>query len=185
MFSVHTTLWGWAENHLKLWSALWLGANHRQRDRCILMCVFTSAWAFKSLLQFLWEVPQEHPRGWCKCRTGQLSGESLGGLESGTVRVEALWRINFRGACWALILCLGHCQILAKHVGVKGMTEGRVLHKQIEGGQSRSPHFCERVTEQKWPTRVKAFTVEERSWKVARRAQVQGEVWLSCPVFFF
>ena len=65
------------------------------------------------------------------------------------------------------------------------MTEGRVLHKQIEGGQSRSPHFCERVTEQKWPTRVKAFTVEERSWKVARRAQVQGEVWLSCPVFFF
>ena len=59
-------------------------------------------------------------------------------------------------------MCLGHCQILAKCVGVKEMSEGRVLHKQIEGGQSRSHHFCERVTEQKWPKRVKAFTVEER-----------------------
>lgn len=42
------------------------------------------------------------------------------------------------------------------------MTERRVSHKQIEGGQSRSHHFCERVTKQKWPKRVEAFTVEER-----------------------
>lgn len=42
------------------------------------------------------------------------------------------------------------------------MTEGCVLHKQIEEGQSCSHHFCERVTKQKWQKSVKGFTVDER-----------------------
>lgn len=92
----------------------------------------------------------------------QHSGDGLGGLESGTMPMEALWPVDFVGAYWALILCLGHCQILAKLVGVKEMTGGRVLHKQTEEGQRCSHHFCERVTKQKWRKRVKGFTVEER-----------------------
>ena len=148
------------------------------------VCKNIHTWVFKSHLLCLWGIPQEPLRSWWKCRTGQHSGESSGGLESGAMPMEALWLIDFVGAYWALILCLGHCQILAKLVGVKEITEGCVLHNQIEEGQSCSHHFCERVTKQKWQKSVKGFTVDGIQGEKLQEGPGPGLGLVILPIFY-